>query len=89
MTWQIIKESYFKDYLVKTYIKLPERHLSALDAIETLLRSQHPEYIDDPMRIYNMGKDKFKIQLAKMKGSDLPSAEKSVIKGLFKYLCIQ
>lgn len=89
MTRQIIKESYIKDHLAKTYLKQPERRLRALDAIEALLRSQHPEYIDDPMRIYNMGKDKSKIQLAEMKGSNLSSAEKSIITGLFKYLSIQ
>ena len=52
MTWQIIKESYIKDHLAKRYLKQPERRLRALDATEALLRSQHPEYIDDPMRIY-------------------------------------
>lgn len=62
MTWQIIKESYIKDHLAKTYLKQPERRLRALDAIEALLRSQHPEYIDDSMRIYNMGKDKILFQ---------------------------
>ena len=89
MTWQIIKESYIKDHLAKRYLKQPERRLRALDATEALLRSQHPEYIDDPMRICNMGKDKLKIQLAEMKGSNLSSAEKSIITGLFKYLSIQ
>ena len=46
MTWQIIKESYIKDHLAKTYLKQPERRLHALDAIEALLRSQHPEYFE-------------------------------------------
>lgn len=62
MTWQIIKESYIKDHLAKTYLKQPERRLRALDVIETLLRSQYPEYIDDFLRIYNMGKDKILFQ---------------------------
>lgn len=34
MTWQIIKESYIKDHLAKTYLKQAERRLHALDAIE-------------------------------------------------------
>ena len=55
MTWQLIKESYIKDHLAKTYLKQPERRLRALDVIETLLRSQYPEYIDDFLRIYIMG----------------------------------
>jgi hypothetical protein len=62
MTWQIIKESYIKDHLAKTYLKQPERRLRALDVIETLLRSQYPEYIDDFLRIYNMGKDRIPFQ---------------------------
>lgn len=62
MTWQIIKGSYIKDHLAKTYLKQPERRLRALDVIETLLRSQYPEYIDDFLRIYNMGKDKILFQ---------------------------
>lgn len=62
MTWQIIKESYIKDHLAKTYLKQPERRLRALDVIETLLRSQYPEYIDDFLRIYKIGKDKIPFQ---------------------------
>lgn len=62
MTWQIIKESYIKDHLAKTYLKQPERRLRALDVIETLLRSQYPEYLDDFLRIYKIGKDKIPMQ---------------------------
>lgn len=83
--WSELKKLYTTDHLSKQ-LKAPGIRLNALNGIERLLQTAFPSVISNPHTLYEIDKNDLKTQLEKIKGSQLNSAESSVINGLYKFL---
>ncbi len=84
--WTKLKNLYVKDHLSKDYLATPGRRLNAIEAMEKLLQQHFPHIIKQPKFLRQIPKDQFMREVQLKKGSNLSSAEKSVINGLYKFL---
>ena len=84
--WTKLKTFYVKDHTAKGYLATPERRLNAVDALERLLKQHLPQFIKQPKFLKQIPKEEFVQMVQDKKGSNLSSAEKSVINGLYKFL---
>ena len=83
--WKKLKSLYTKDHLSKN-LKSPQIRLGALRNIESILIVKMPEVVKNPALLNTISKNDFKSKVEKWKGSDLNSAESSVINGLYNFL---
>lgn len=84
--WTKLKTLYVKDHASKEYLATPERRLNATEALESLLKQRLPQFIKQPKFLKQLPKEEFKQMVRDKKGSNLSSAEISVINGLYKFL---
>ena len=84
--WTKLKNLYVKDHLSKDYLATPERRLNATEAMEKLFQQHFPYILKQPKFLRQIPKDQFTKEVQFKKGSNLSSAEKSVINGLYKFL---
>jgi len=84
-TWENLKKLYIDDHCSKG-LKQPGIRLKALTSVEKLLKNCYPEIIRNPHILKLLDKQEFLEGLARYKGGNLSSAEKSVINGLIKFL---
>jgi len=84
-TWEDLKNLYIIDHRSKP-LKKPEIRLNALSNIEKLLNKHFPEIIENPIRLIELEKQYLIEKLSMHKGSQLNSAEKSVITGLMIFI---
>ena len=84
--WTKLKNLYVKDHLSKDYLATPERRLNATEVMEKLFQQHFPHIIKQPKFLKQIPKDQFMREVQLKKGSDLSSAEKSVINGFYKFL---
>jgi hypothetical protein len=82
--WENLKKLYIDDHCSKD-LKQPGIRLNALSSIEKLLHKYFPDIIENPEKLTTTDKQEFMERLARHKGIDLNSAEKSVINGLIKF----
>jgi len=83
--WNRLTQLYKADHLSKK-LKSPQTRLSALARVEDVLLRRWPQIIEDPSKLRTIEKNRFLDRLESFKGSDLNSAEKSVVTGLYNFL---
>jgi len=83
--WKQLRTLYTKDHLSKG-LKNPKIRLNALANLESIIQRKMPEIIDNPSLLLEIDKASFKSMVQRFKGSDLNSAESSVINGLYKFI---
>lgn len=84
--WIKLKKLYVDNHNSKDYLATPDRRLNAADALEKLLKQQLPQFVKQPKFLKQIPKEDFVKMVHEKKGSNLSSAEKSVINGLYKFM---
>lgn len=82
--WSEAKSAYIKDHLSKP-LKQPERRLHALAAIKRAFNEKDSGVLKDKDLFSKLNQDAFLKKYLGLKGKALSNAEKSVIRGIYKF----